>query len=162
MSISTGPVPNPPPKKRGLRCLGCGCVVLALLVVLVFFILGSLSYLIYETAIDLTSATPPAIPSFNGTDDAYQSVRQKLADFDHDVMNHEAAKISLSADELNTLISRNPDVIRNHIQTYISFTNTEGRLQASCPSEMVGDGPLRLTGRYASFDISFAARVADR
>jgi hypothetical protein len=153
MSISTGPLATPPPKKRGLGCLGCGCVVLALLAVLFFVMMGSLFYMAHKSIDDFTSTTPPTIPSFDGGDDLYAKARQKLADFDHDVTNHQAATIRLSADELNTLIARNPDVVRNHIHAYVSMTDNEGRLQASFPTGPISHGWV--AGRYASFDVSF-------
>src|SRR5471032_823507 len=102
MSVSTAPPPAPP-KKKGLGCLGCGCLVLALLVILFVGLVAGACYWSYSEVIALTTTTPAAIPSFEGSDDLYQTTRQKLADFNHDVKNHQAATIRLSADEINTL-----------------------------------------------------------
>jgi hypothetical protein len=157
MSISTGPLATPPPKKRGLGCLGCGCVVLALLAVLFFVMIGSLVYMANKSIDNLTSTTPPTIPSFDGGDDMYAKARQKLADFDHDVTNHQAATIRLSADELNTLIARDPDVVRNQIHAYVSMTDSEGRVQAGFPTGPISHGWV--AGRYASFDVSFEVHL---
>ena len=154
MSISTTPLPPPPKKKRGLGCLGCGCVVLALMVVLFVVMMGSLAYAAYKMALELSSPTPPAITAFDGGDDLYQKARQKLGDFDHDVQNHQAATIRLSADEINTLIARDPNMIKNHIHAYMTMTEAEGRMQASFPTELPTHGWV--AGRFCSFDISFA------
>src|SRR5476651_689804 len=134
MSISTGPLPTPPKKKSGLGCLGCGCVVLALLVVLAIVMAGSVAYGAYKLALDLSSPTPPAITAFDGGDDLYQKARQKLGDFDHDVQNHQAATIRLSADELNTLVARDPNLMKNHIKVFVTMTDAEGRMQAAFPT----------------------------
>jgi hypothetical protein len=107
----------------------------------------------YRTAIGLTTATPPAIPAFKGSDELYQSTRQKIADFDHDVKSHQAATVRFTADEINILIARNPDVINNHIQAFVSLSATEGRLQASLPTDALSDGFLK--DRYFHVDTTF-------
>ena len=152
MSISTAPPPAPP-KKRGLGCLGCGCLVLALLVILFVGLVAGGTYLAYTKVVGLTSTTPAAVPTFNGSDDLYASARQKLADFDHDVKNHQAATVQLSADEINTLIARDPDVIKNNIHAFVTLVNNEGRVQASLPTDGLSHGIIK--GRYFNLDASF-------
>jgi hypothetical protein len=137
-----------------LGCLGCGCAVLGLIVLLVVVVIGSIFFVCYKTVMDATSTTPPSIPPYTATDVAYESVRQKLGDFDHDVTNHLAAKMTLSGDELNTLIARNPDAARLNIHAFVSFKDNEGRLQVSFPTELPSQGWVK--GRFASFDISFS------
>jgi hypothetical protein len=149
MSVSTPPVP----KKSGLGCLGCGCLVLALLVILFVGLVAGISYLGYTKVVGLTSTTPAAVPSFDGSDDLYRTTQQKLADFDHGVKNHQAATIRLSADEINILIARNPDVIKKHIHAFVTLTNNEGRVQASLPTNELSHGILK--NRYFNFDASF-------
>jgi hypothetical protein len=150
MSVS---LPPAPPKKRGLGCLGCGCLVLGLLVILFVGLVAGIGYLGYKKALALTTTTPAAIPSFDGGDDLYQTVLRKLADFDHDVKNHQAATIQLSSDEINTLIARNPDAIKNNIHAFVTFTDNEARLQASLPTDALSRGLI--SGRYFSADSSF-------
>jgi len=154
MSISTGPISAPPPKKRGLGCLGCGCAVLVVLALLVAGVVGFMGYAVYKMALTLSSTTPPAITAFDGGDDLYQKARQKLGDFDHDVENHQAATIRLSADELNTLLARDPNMAKNHIHVFVTMTDSEGRLQASFPTELPTRGWVK--DRFASFDLTFA------
>jgi hypothetical protein len=132
MSISTTPAPTPP-KKRGLGCCGCGCSFLLLLVALFVLLTAGICYVGYKTVMALTSDTPATIPAFDGGDDAYAKARGKLADFDHDVTNHQAATIMLSGDEINTLIAHDPDFARNHVNAFVSFTGTEGEVQIGFP-----------------------------
>jgi hypothetical protein len=136
-----------------MGCLGCGCLVLALLAILFVGLVGGTLYLGYRTALHLTTTTPPAIPSFEGSDDLYQSTRQKIVDFDHDVKNHQAATIRFTADEINILIARNPDVISSHLHAFVTLSDNEARLQASLPTDALSDGILK--GRYFSLDTSF-------
>jgi hypothetical protein len=152
MSISTTPPPAPP-KKRGLGCLGCGCLILVLLVILFLGLVGTIGYGCYAEVIAFTSTTPSAVPSFDGGDELYASARQKLADFDHDVENHQAATIQLSADEINTLLARSPNVIKNNIHAFVTLTDNEGRIQANYPTDAMTDGIIK--DRYFSTDTSF-------
>jgi len=149
MSVSTPPVP----KKRGLGCLGCGCLVLALLVILFLALVAGATYLGYTKVVGLTSATPASVPPFTASDDLYNTVKQKLAGFDHDVKNHQAATIHLSADEINAMIARNPNVSKNNIHAFVTLTSNEGRVQASLPTNEMSHGILK--GRYFNFDASF-------
>jgi hypothetical protein len=149
MSISTPPVQ----KKRGLGCLGCGCVALVLLVILFLALVGGIGYFGYAKTLSFTSTTPAAIPTFNDSDDLFQSARQKVADFDHDVKNHQAATIQLSADEINSLIDHNPDVAKNNLHAFVTLMNNEGRVQASLPTDALSYGMIK--GRYFNLDTSF-------
>jgi hypothetical protein len=151
MSVSLPP--PAPPKKRGLGCLGCGCLVLALLVILFFGLVAGACYFGYEKMVSFTLPTPASIPSFDGDDNLYQTTLRKLADFDHDVKNHQAATIQLSADEINVLLARSPNVIKNNAHMFVTFMNNEGRLQASLPTDGVTYGIIK--GRYFSTDTSF-------
>ena len=115
--------------------------------------MGGIGYLGYTKVIGLTSTTPAAVPSFDGTDELYVAAKQKLADFNHDVKNHQAATIQLSADEINILIARNPDVIKNHLHAFVTLTGNEARVQASLPTDELSQGLIK--GRYVNFDSSF-------
>jgi hypothetical protein len=152
MSISTTPPPAPP-KKRRLGCLGCGCLVVVLLVILFLGLVGGIGYWCYAEVVALTSATPSAVLSFDGGDELYASARQKLADFDHDVENHQAATIQLSADEINTLLARSTNVIKNNIHAFVTLADNEGRIQASLPTHALSRGLLG--DRYVNLDTSF-------
>jgi hypothetical protein len=153
MSISTTSS-SVPPKKRGLGCLGCGCLVLVLLAILLAGGVAAIGYMGYRGAVSLTSTTPAAVPAFEGGDEVYNAAKQKLADFDHDVKNHQAATIQLSADEINALIARSPDVVKLNIHAFVTLTNNEGRVQMNLPTDSLSQGLIK--GRYLSFDTSFA------
>lgn len=152
MSISTPP-PAAPPKKTGCGCCGFGCGILGLLAILFVGLVGVSCYAVYASTLKMTSSAPSDIPASTASDDVYMSARQKLADFDHDVKNHQAATIQLSADEINVLVAHNPDAIKNNLRVFVSFNNNEGRLQASLPTDALSHGVV--AGRYANLDTSF-------
>jgi hypothetical protein len=152
MSISTPPPPAPP-KKRGLGCLGCGCLVLVLLLVLVIALIAATGYMTYTQVLSYSTTTPASVPSSHATDDDYQAARHKLADFDHDLQNHQAATIQLSGDEINALIERDPDITKNNIQAFVTLDGAESRLQATVPVAALSNGLV--TGRYFNFDATF-------
>ena len=149
MSVSTPPVP----RKRGLGCLGIGCIILALLGLLAVIIIGSVYYEFHKEVLVLTTVTPPAIPPFNGSDDLYERTKQKMSDFVHDLKDHQAATIRLNGDEINVLIARDPDAIRNRIHAFVTLTNNEGRVQAGGPTDVIPFGLIK--GRYFAVDASF-------
>jgi len=106
----------------------------------------------YTMALALTTATPASVPSSNASDDVYQAARQKVADFDHDVKNHQAATIQLSGDELNALVEHTPDITKNNIHAFVTLTDNEARLQANIPTDTLSHGLI--PGRYVNFDTS--------
>jgi hypothetical protein len=152
MSISTAPPPAPP-KKRGLGCFGCGCLILALLVILFLSLVGGSCYFGYQKVVGITSTTPSAIPSFDGGDDVYNAAQQKVSAFGHDVVNHQATTIELSADEINTLIARNPDLIQPPPHLFVTLVDDRAQVQGSIPTDALTQGFLK--GRYVNFDAAF-------
>jgi len=152
MSISTTPPPSAP-KKKGMGCLGCGCLVLALLVILFAALVAGTFYFGYEKIVGLTSTTPASIPSFNGGDDVYNSAQQKLTAFDHDVKNHQAATIRLNADEINSLIAHNPNLTANNAHLFVTMTNDQAQVQGGIPTDVIAQGIMK--GRYLNFDTTF-------
>ncbi len=112
-------------------------------------------YLAYNEGMKLTTTTPADITNVDGGDTVFRSAQQKIADFNHDVKNRQAATLTLSADEINTLIAENPEVKSRNIRANVVFSGKEARLQCSVPTDSIT--PLRgsLPGRYANFDTTF-------
>jgi hypothetical protein len=151
MSIST---PAPPPKKKsGCGCLGCGCLIVIILLLLLAGLIGGMGYFGYKGLVNMTTATPAEIPAFTAPDSSYATVQQKMAEFGQATANHQPSSIQLSSDELNTLISHNPDLAKKNIRVYVTLTGDEGRLQASLPTDSLAQGVL--PDRYLNFDVTF-------
>ena len=152
MSITTPPPPVQQ-KESGLGCLGCGCAVLFVIFALIVALVAGSCYYAYTKGYALTSATAADVPIFNGSDEIYKSTQQKLSDFDHDVKNHQAATIHLSADEINTMIAHSPELSAHNGHAYVSITGDEVHLQGSIPLENLPFGIYK--GRYANVDSTF-------
>ena len=152
MSISTAPL-TAPPKKKDLGCLGCGCLVLALVIVLFAGLVAGGCYLAYEKMLNLTSTKPNTVLSFDGGDDLYNVAQQKVRAFGHDVEHHQAATIRLSGDEINTLIARNPTFLGQNVHFFVTLANDRGRVQGSVPTDVISQGLPK--GRYLNFDTTF-------
>jgi hypothetical protein len=136
-----------------MGCLGCGCLILAVLALLVLGLAGAGGYIVYADAVTLTSSTPLAVPSFDGGDEMYNAARQKVVAFDHDLDAHQAATLQLSGDEINTLIARDPRFAKNKILLYVSLANNEATLKTSVPIGVFST--WFLTDRYLNGTTSF-------
>jgi len=152
MSISTPPPPQK--KKSGCGCFGCGCLVVIILIVLFFGLVGAGGYFGYQKALTATSTVAADVPSFNGSDELYDSTRQKIADAQTHVQNHQSVDIRLSADEINTLIARTPmGQGQNHL--FVSMKDTKGRLQGSIALNSLFQGKV-FKDRFFNFDTSLS------
>jgi hypothetical protein len=151
MSVTTSP--PAPPKKRGLGCLGCGCLILALLAFLVLALVAAVGYIGYAQMSALTSSVPLAVPSFDGGDEMYNSAVQKVTAFDHDLHDHQAAMLQLSGDEINTLIARDPYFTKNKVLLYVTLADNDVSVKTSIPTSLILYGIL--PGRYLNGTTSF-------
>jgi hypothetical protein len=149
-------IPPPPgtvQKKKGMGCLGCGCLILGLLALLFIALVGGILYVGSSNLTSLTSATPTDVPSFDGGDDVYNATRQKIIDFQHDLKNSQAATLTLSADEINTLIAHSPDIAAAKVRVFVSMSGDQARVQFCAPTDALSGGMLK--GRYLTGDVSF-------
>jgi len=153
MSISTPPPPQK--KKSGCGCFGCGCLIVVILVILFLALMGAGGYFGYQKAIALTSTAPSDVPTFNATDDLYNSAGQKVASLQDSVRNHQPASIHLSADEVNTLILRDPTVTQQQDHIFVSFGDDQVHLQGSIPMNGLFKGGF-LKDRYFNIDTTFS------
>lgn len=153
MSIATPP--PAPPKKKGLGCLGCGCLIVLAIAALILGLICVGSYSTYHRALALTSPTPTSVTVAPVTDDFYQSVKQKLSDFNHDVKNHQPATIQLSGDEINAIIARDPYLSAHHVQMAVTIEGDQASIQASIPTDVMIQALF--TGRYVNFSTTFGA-----
>ncbi len=129
------PVAPVPPvviqKKRGKGCLGCGCAVLAAIVIL----LAVLAFFFYRkfnaVAQVYTSSTPANVPTTDGGDAVYRTAQGKLNTFVQATQQGRPTALHLNADEINTLIARDPSYAALHGKVHISLTGDTAELQSS-------------------------------
>lgn len=149
------PLPPPPAqpveKKRGMGCLGCGCLILVILALLLAALIGGVGYVAYSKLNGLTTSEPPLIQAFDGGDDLYQSTTKKLNDFDQAVQQHQTATLHLNANEINTLIARDPDFKDHNIQAFVTITDDVAEIKMGMPLSAL---PISIfKGRYLSGSI---------
>jgi len=149
------PPGSAPARKRGLGCLGCGCLILALIVVLVLGLLGAGGYFFYTKGLEFTSTKAASIPPFNGDDGFYQGVKQKIADFDHDLKAHQSATIRLNGDEINAVLGRDPYLSAHQVHLFVSIVNDQAFMQGSLPMSVNPLTQALFSGRYLNFDGAF-------
>jgi len=139
---------EPPPQQRGLGCFAKGCLILV-----VFFILLALAFVAgtYFAAkylqTEYFSAHHERLPISQATVEEEQAVRARWDAFEKAAHAHEAARIALSADDLNALIASEP---KQHGNAYATIEDNTAHLQLSMPI-----GKARwLNGRYLNAQCS--------
>lgn len=152
---------SPPPvviqQKKGMGCFGIGCIVVVIVLLLIGGLIAGIGYLAYSKAGALTTTTPETTRSFDGGDDLYNGAQQKLAAFGQALQQNKPATLELSADEINTLITRDANVKANQIHAFVTLTGDRADLQTSFPTSMLPFGvfPGRFINGEANFTPSF-------
>ena len=73
---------------------------------------------------------PVPVPEFSASDSQIQSVRERWQDFEQKARASQPAEIELTADDINTLIAKNPDMGG---KVFVSIEGNQLRLQTSDP-----------------------------
>jgi hypothetical protein len=149
--------PQPPVvirEKKGMGCFGIGCVVLLVALLLFGGLIAGIGYLAYSKAGSLTSAAPLTTRSFDGGDEMYGGAQQKLAVFHQALQQNQPATLELSADEINTLIARDPDMTGSQIHAFVAMTGDQMDLEASIPTSLLPFGLFQ--GRYLNGEASLS------
>jgi hypothetical protein len=143
---------EPPPKRKGMGCLGKGC-----LLIVVFLVL-----LVVAFVIRIRYAKPKEIPQVQTSEDEQNAVRARWDEFEAasrnkqkissvvpglsptpDVTPASANRIELTANDINQLIARNRKV---RGKAFVSIDNNVARVQVNFPLEKIG---FRLNGELA-------------
>jgi hypothetical protein len=141
------------PEKRGLGCFGWGCAVLVVLLLLIGGLIAGISYFGYSKISNLTSTAPTTVRTYDGGDTVYQSAIQKTNTFDQAVQRDQPATLELSADEINTLIARDPDFTKYQIRAFVTMTGDHGDMQISLPTNLIPYGLIK--DRYLNVEAEF-------
>jgi len=139
---------EPPPQRRGLGCFAKGCLILA-----VFFILLGLSFFAGTffaaryLRTEYFSIHHERLPASPATVEQEEEVRGRWNAFEKSARAHEAARIELSADDLNALIASEPRLRGN---AYVTVDGDTAHVQVSMPLIK----SRWLTGRYINAQCS--------
>src|SRR5437870_12375902 len=129
-----------PPRRKGLGCFAQGCLILLVFAIVlaiacfagVYWGLhrhSALFYGSYWLAKTRSIADAPVpVPEFSASDSQIQSVRERWQDFEQKARAGQPAEIELTADDINTLIAKNPDMGG---KVFVSIEGNQLRLQTS-------------------------------
>ena len=141
--------------RRGCLFYGClGAIVMVLIV-----ILGG--YLGFRAAVErFTDSRPLVLPESRLSSAEVRQLQERIADFSRAVNEHRPAEpLTLSADEVNALIQKDPEWESLNGQLYVTFEGTRLQAQISVPAEKLGS--QRLRGRYLNATGTFAVSLRD-
>ncbi len=154
MAIQRVPPPQQP-KKSGMGCFGCGCLIVIVIFLLLVGLVGGVLYFGYKEIYSLTSTAPAPVPPFTGGDDLYAGAQKKIDAFDQDVASNKASSLTLGGDEINSLIMHDPDLTRLQMHLLATLTGDQARLQGSIPTNSFGYFSKGIPDRYLNFDATF-------
>jgi hypothetical protein len=126
------PVGAPPiqiQKKQGMGCFGCGCAIVIVLVLLLIGLVVASCYVLYHKALNLTDAAATPLPQTDKGDDIYSNAHVKISQFEDAFERQQPAVLHLSADEINSLIARDPkfEQMRGHF--FVTLQGSEATLR---------------------------------
>jgi hypothetical protein len=118
-----------------MGCFGRGCLILVvfILVLAAAFAAGTFFAVRYlRTSYFVT--TPAELPASTATDQEREMARVKWYDFERAARAHTAARVELTADELNALIASEREL---RGKAFVSIEGNTARLQVSIPLSFV-------------------------
>jgi hypothetical protein len=141
-------------KKRGMGCLGCGCAILVILVLLVIGLIAATGWYGYNTVRGYTGESPVAVPQFDGGDPVFASAQQQIKTFQQALQGNRPASLHLTADQINTLILHDDSFSALQGHVFVVFKGDEATLQFSLPLKSFET--YLFPDRYLNGDATFA------
>ena len=152
----TYPPPPPPGPSSGLGCFAKGCLTVLAVCLLVGLMIGAFGWYVARNITPFLGDKPVAIRIFPATDEQYRAVQNKLAPFAQAVNAGQTADLSLSADDLNILVARDPQYADVRGRVYLTIAHDELSAEMSCPvNDASGRQRIYFNGRVG-FDASYA------
>lgn len=109
-------------KSSGCGCLGGGCILALVIcgIITAALVWGAVST--YYGLKDMTATSAKPVPVYEATPEEYAAVDKKLKAFQEAYDVGIDATLTVSADEINTLVARDPNwsALRNHVFVTIS------------------------------------------
>jgi hypothetical protein len=139
---------EPPPQQRGLGCFAKGCLILVVFVILLAlaFVAGTYFAARYLRT-EYFSVHHDRLPNSQATTDEEEGARARWDAFEKSARANQAARIELSADDLNALIASEPKL---HGNAFVTIKDNTAQLQLSMPLAR----SRWLTGRYINAQCS--------
>lgn len=145
-----------PPRKRGLGCFAKGCLTLVVVGILTIALVGVFIYKSYQQVRSYLADAPVPIRIYPATDEQYQAVQAKLAPFFDAIASNHRTTVELTADDLNTLIAREPGF--SDVRGKVAISMAGGYLAADF-SRMISDSRETSTALYLNGRATAAINV---
>ncbi len=162
------PLPVQPARRpRGLGCFIKGCLLTITILMLCGVGLGTIGFFIVKSGQAYFSEQQVPTRISDATDEQYEAVLAKLQPFGQAMNEGHAASVELTADDLNTLIARQPLLRALRGQVYVDIV--AGQLVADlclpatrndAPSQYFINARATLDASFASDKFTFALRHA--
>lgn len=140
--------PPPPRKKRGCFFYGCIALIITVLVlavgavILFRFVKGKVDQAVAE----YTDPTPMQIEKGDASPAKLKAVQDRIDAFRNGLSSGQPQELSLTADELNTLLAGQPDLQDLANKVYVIIEGDQMKANLSWP--LPDMGPLKMKGRY--------------
>ena len=148
------PPPQAPQKsnKAGWGCLGCGCVVVVVIFLLIAGLIGGGIYMVDKGLNVMSSPTAAAIPPLTGGDDVFDSAQKKITQFNQDLSASKTSTLTLTSDEVNAVLNHDIDLKKSQAELLITLTGDQARVQTSVASNAIPVANWVVKDRYFNLD----------
>src|SRR5581483_10891081 len=134
--------------QRSMGCMGRGCVIfIAFVLLLAAAFVGGTFLAVHFLRTSYFVTEPAPLPASNATESEQQAARAKWYDFERAARARTAARIELTADEINALIASDRDL---RGKAHVSVEGDTARLQVSIPLSFT----RLMKGRYMNAECS--------
>lgn len=125
----------PPPPRQRMGCFAKGCLTVVVVVMLLGMLLGVAGWYMFRNVTSFVSQTPVSIRTYPATEAQYQNVIGRYTAFIKALNAGQTATLSLSTDDLNTLIARDPEFRNIRGKMYMELKDGEIVAESSFPIE---------------------------
>ena len=116
-----------------MGCFAKGCITLVILLMVLGLLVGGFGWYMFRNITAFISPTPVPIRTYPATAEQYQEVIARYTDFIKALNAGQAATLTLSADDLNTLIARDPEFKDVRGKMFMSIEKDELIAETSFP-----------------------------
>lgn len=147
----------PPPPRQGIGCFAKGCITVIIVLMLLGVGLGAAGWYLARNITTFVGPTPVPIRTYQATPEQYQEVIGRYTAFIQALNAGQAATFTLSGDDLNTLIARDPEFKNVRGKLYMTIDKDEIVAESSFPIPQDSRFGHRTTNAYFNGRMRFAA-----
>lgn len=126
-----------PAPKQGMGCFAKGCITLVVVGILLAGLVAFAGYQGYRSISAYLAERPANIRVYPATEEQYQAVLQKMAPFANALETNRRETLELTADDLNTLVARDPRA--SELKGRAAFAIAQDELSADVSMPVNGD-----------------------